>query len=526
MLGQMAWLFPIIFMGVAAFLLNVVVSRLIATEREQAAILKAFGYTNTDVAFHYLKFVALIVLSGVGLGIGFGIWLGRALGAMYLEFYRFPYLTYVLRPSVVVTAALVSAAAAFLGTVYSVVRGARQPPAQAMQPAAPPRYRVSLVERIGLARRLSQPSRMILRNIARRPLKAALTVMGIAMAFAILVSGSFFSDAIDYIVTIQFKLAQRDDITVTFIEPSSTKAVYSLTGLRGVQHVEGFRSVPARLRFEHRSYRTAIQGIPAGATLHRLLNARLETVEPPLHGILLTAYLAGMLGIHPGDTLPVEVLEGERPVREVKVAGVVNEYIGVFGYMRREELNRLMREGPSISGAWLEADPRDQQRLYSELKEMPRVLGASVRRNALRNFYETMAKQVLTFAFFNTLLAGVIAFGVVYNSARIAFSERSRELASLRVLGFTRGEISYILLGELAILALAALPVGALAGQALCAYMAESVQTEIFRVPLVIDPATYSFGATVVLVSALISGLIVRRKLDHLDLVAVLKTKE
>ncbi len=526
MLEQMARIFPMIFLGVAAFLLNVVVSRLIATQREQAAILKAFGYTNTDVVFHYLKFVALIVLAGVALGVGFGMWLGRGLGAMYMEFYRFPYLMYVLRPRVIVTAALISAGAAFLGTVYSVVRAARQPPAEAMQPVPPARYRVSLAERLGLARRLSQPSRMILRNIERRPLKAALSVIGIAMAFAILLSGSFFSDAVDYVVTIQFKLAQRDDITVTFVEPSSRKAIYSLASLKGVEHVEGFRSVPARLRFQHRSYRTSIQGIPPETTLHRLLDARLQPVELPERGILLTGYLAGMLGIQPGETLTVEVLEGERPVREVAVAGVVNEYIGVFGYMRLEALNRLMREGPAISGAYLETDSRDQRRVYSELKEAPRVLGASIRWKALRNFYETMAKQVLTFAFFNTLLAGVIAFGVVYNSARIAFSERSRELASLRVLGFTRGEISYILLGELALLTLAALPAGFVIGRALCAYMVRNIQTEIFRIPLVIDPATYSFGATVVLVSALISGLIVRRKLDRLDLVAVLKTKE
>lgn len=525
-LEQMAKLFPAIFLGVATFLLNVVVSRLIATQREQVATLKAFGYSNTRIVIHYLQLVVLIVLLGVSGGILIGAWLGMGMSSMYMDFYRFPYLTYQLRPHVAITAALVSVGAAVLGTVYSVMRAAIVPPAQAMQPAPPARYRVSWVERLGLTAWLAQPTRMIVRNLERRPIKAALSIIGIALACAILMVGGFFADAIDNMVTIQFKLAQRDDMTVTFVEPTSRKALFELNSLPGVEYAEPFRSVPARLRFQHRTYRTSIQGIPPNNTLRRLLNRQLESVELPPDGMLLTDHLATILGIRPGDSLSVEVLEGKRPVRLVTVAGLISEYVGVAGYMNLSALNRFLREGHVISGAYLATDPLQQRRVYSELEEMPRVAGTSVRAKVLENFYETMAKQVLTFAFFNTLLAGTIAFGVVYNSARIALSERSRELASLRVLGFTRGEISYILLGELGILTLASLPLGFLIGQALGAYMIRNLQTDLFRIPLVFEAATYSFAATVVLISAAVSGLIVRRKLDHLDLVAVLKTKE
>jgi putative ABC transport system permease protein len=525
-LEQMAELYPAIFLGVAAFLLNVVVSRLIATQREQVAILKAFGYSNTRIVIHYLQLVVLIVLVGVLAGILIGVWLGMGMSSMYMDFYRFPYLTYQLRPRVAIVAALVSGAAAVLGTIYSVARAALQPPAEAMQPAPPARYRVSWFERLGLTSWLTQPTRMIVRNLERRPIKAALSVIGIALACAILMVGGFFSDAVDTMVAIQFKLAQRDDMTVTFVEPTSQKALYALNRLPGVEYAEAFRSVPARLRFQHRSYRTSIQGIPPNNTLRRLLNQRLEAVSVPSDGVLLTDYLATILGIRPGDSLTVEVLEGKRAVRQVTVAGVVSEYVGVAGYMDLSALNRLMREGHAISGAYLAMDPLQQQRVYSELKGMPRVAGTSVRAKVLENFYETMAKQVLTFALFITLLAGSIAFGVVYNSARIALSERSRELASLRVLGFTRGEISYILLGELAVLTIVAIPMGFLIGRALGAYIIWTLQTDLFRIPLVFEPSTYSFAATIVLVSAAVSGLIVRRKLDHLDLVAVLKTKE
>lgn len=294
-LEQMATIFPVIFLGVAAFLLNVVVTRLIATQREQVAILKAFGYSNTDIVTHYLKFVVLVVLVGAAGGIAGGAWLGRGLSNMYMDFYRFPYLNFELRPSVALAGALVSAAAALGGTVYSVIRAALIPPAEAMQPAPPGRYRVSLVERAGLGRWLSQPTRMIVRNIERRPIKALLSVIGTAFACAILVVGGFFYDAVDYMVAIQFKVAQLDDITVTFVEPTSKSALYSLASMPGVEHVEPYRSVPARLRFQHRSYRAPVQGVPPGAVLRRLLDRRLEPIELPPDGVVLTDHLATIL---------------------------------------------------------------------------------------------------------------------------------------------------------------------------------------------------------------------------------------
>ena len=525
-LQTMATMFPIIFVGVASFLLNVVVGRLMAVEREQVAILKAFGYTNGAIVTHYLKFVLVIVLMGVAGGVAAGIWLGQGLGRIYMEFYRFPFLIYQLRPAAIVTAMLVTTAAAFLGTLYSILRAASLAPAQAMQPAAPARYRISLLERLGLVSVLAPPTKMILRSLTRRPVKALLTMIGVAFACGILIVGRFFSDATDYIVNVQFKLAKKDDLNVTFIEPTSERVLYSLRSLEGVRHAEPYRWVPVRLRYQHRSYRTAIRGVPEESTLYRLLDQDLRPVEVPEHGLLLTDHLAQLLGIRPGDTVTIEVLEGRRQTLEAPVVGLVSEWVGVAGYARLDSLNRMLGGGRAVSGAYLDTDPPYQQAVYDQLNRMPRVAGVSVREKGLRNFYETLAKQMLTFAFFNTLLAASIAFGVVYNSARIAFSERNRDLATLRVLGFTRGEIAYILLGEMALLVAAAIPVGFFIGCLLCAQMIRGLQTDLYRVPLVIEPSSYSFAAVVVLVSGVISGLVVKRKLDRLDLVAVLKTKE
>jgi len=327
-------------------------------------------------------------------------------------------------------------------------------------------------------------------------------------------------------VDIQFRQCHREDMTVTFIEAASLRSVFELKGLAGVQHAEPFRSVAVRFRNGHLTYRTGIRGTAPDSRLYRLLDEDLREVEVPKEGVLLTDYLGGILGVGPGDEVTVEVLEGSRPVRQVRVAGLIREYIGLMGYMDLDALNRMLREGRTLSGVSLTVDRRYQNALYRTLVEMPRVAGAVVRQDEIRNFYETQAEAMLFFTYVATVLAGVIAFGVVYNSARISLAERSRELASLRVLGYTRGEISYILLGELGLLTLAAIPFGFLLGRWLSAYVAVALSSDLFRIAAVIERTTYSLAATVVLASAAFSGLIVRHRLDHLDLVAVLKTRE
>jgi len=243
-------------------------------------------------------------------------------------------------------------------------------------------------------------------------------------------------------------------------------------------------------------------------------------------GVLLSSSLAGRLGVGVGEEVDFELLHGERTSGSVQVVGVVTQSIGGGAFMDLDALNRLLREGPVISGVYLTRDKTLQPRILEQLNRSPLVAGITQRTVAVENFYDTMAETILTFTLINTLLASTIAFGVVYNSARIALSERGRELASLRVLGFNRGEVSYILLGELALLTLAAMPVGFATGRLICAYIAAQLESELYRIPLVLEPSTYAYAAGTVLASAVISGLILWRRIGRLDLVGVLKTRE
>jgi putative ABC transport system permease protein len=523
-----ATLFPAIFLGVAAFLLNVVVSRLIALQREQIAILKAFGYTHVAIGGHYVKLVLLVVLLGVTAGAALGAWFGQGLSNVYMETtFRFPYLDYHLQTGVVLLALAISGGAAMSGTLFAVFRAARLTPAEGMRPETPTVYRATFIERIGLQRWFAAPSRMILRHIERRPIKSALTVLGIACACALMMVGNYQKGAIDFMVDVQFRQAAREDLAVTFIEPTSGRALHELAALPGVRHVEGFRDVPAILRFQNYHYRAAIYGIQPDGLLHRSLDRNLLPIHVPAGGVVLTDHLAdNILHVKPGDLLTVEVLEGNRRVVQVPVLGITRQFLGVSAYMQQASLNALLREGDVVSGAYLAIEPGAEQSLYAKLHARPRVLGMVANASAIQSFYATIGEFVLFYNLVATLLAGSIGFGVVYNSARIALSERGRELASLRVLGFTRGEIAYILLGELALLTLAAVPVGLLVGTGLVGILVLAFESDLYRLPLVLAPDNMALGATVVIVSALVSGLMLWRRLGKLDLVAVLKTRE
>lgn len=517
---------PAIFLGVATFLLHVVLSRLVATQREQIAVLKAFGYGPLRIGVHYLELALVCVALGSLAGVALGLWWAAEINRLYGQFYRFPVLRFAPSGTVVAIAVGVSALAALGGAASAVRRVLRLPAAEAMRPEAPARFRPGWLERSGLAARLPASARMIWRNLARRPLRAGLTGFGLALAVAILILGHYFVDAIEYLGEVQFRLVQREDVTVTFHDPRPARARYELAALPGVLRAEPFRVVAARLRHGNAERRVAVVGLASDAELRRIVGSDLAAIPVPAEGLVLTAKLAEILRVEPGDQVVVEVLEGERPVRAVRVAALADELIGLSAYMDARALHRLMREDATLSGAFLRVDTAALPRLYAELERMPAVAGATTRLAALRGFEDTLARSLGVFTTVLVTFAAVIAAAMVYNAARIALSERGRELASLRVLGFTRREVALLLLGEQALLTAAALPLGFWIGYRLCALIAAAYQWELFRMPLVVSDRTYGFALLVVAAAALLSSLAVRRRLDRFDLVEVLKARE
>lgn len=525
-LKVMATVSPAIFLSVAAFLLHIVLVRLIATEREQIGTLKALGYGNRAIALHYLKFIAVIALLGALMGAVAGYILGKNLTGLYASFYRFPMLTYEIVPRVFIEGALFCIIAGFSGTLAPVIKASRLPPAVAMRPAAPPSFRQTLVERLGLERWFSQPARIILRHLERRPVRFAFSVAGVAMALAIYVGSSFVVDALDYLLEVQYDITDRQDALVTFVETRGSRALEEVRGLPGVMRAEPGRMVAARLKAGPREERTSITGILPGGELQRVIDDKLRAVTPPESGLVLGRKLAELLDVREGDPVLVEVLEDRRPKATLLVTAIVEGFIGARAFMDINALHRLMYEGPNVSAVAVSLDAREAAGFFARLKESPLVASVLRTEAARKNFDETMGENMRTMTLFHIAFAGLIAFGVVYNTVRIAFSERARELASLRVIGLTRGEVGYILLGEIGVVVLLALPLGCAGGYGVAAALSAALDTELYRIPAIVAPMTYAHAILVVVTATLISSWTVWRNIRHLDLVSVLKTRD
>lgn len=521
----MALILPTIFLAVAAFLIQMVMARLIATERSEIGLMKAFGYSRWEIGWHYTGLAVAMTAVGIAFGFAAGAALGHYNTRVYADLFSFPFLLF--RPGVAVFAigAAVSLAAALIGALGAVRRATTLPPAEAMRPPAPPSYRHG-VGALSLWAALDQPTRIIVRQIIRWPLRSLLTAIGFALSVAVLITALQWRDSINRLVETEFHDTQRQDITLGFAEAQSPAVLHEAARLTGVRAAEPVQFTGVRFRAGPRSHRGTITGLPPDSRLMTVFDAERGIVKLPAGGIVLSTRLAEKLSVDTGDMIDITALEGRREQFTVPIVGLVETYIGTPAWMPIDRLQRLLREPRSYGFVNLLVDEASEPALFAQLKETPDVSSVLVKRSAVDTFNETMGKTVLVFITFFVGFAAALGFGVTYNSARIALSERGRDLATLRVLGFTRGEVSYILLGEIALLICAGLAIGCVAGWALSWLIATAFDTELFRIPLVVLPQTYGFGVVGALITGVVSAFLVRRQLDGIDLIAVLKTRE
>jgi putative ABC transport system permease protein len=382
-----------------------------------------------------------------------------------------------------------------------------------------------LLERLGI-QRMGPAMRMIVRNMERRPLRTALSIGGVAAAVAIVILGNFFRDAIDVVVDTQFSLVLRGDVTLWTAEAVNDSVRHELARLPGVTSVEATRFVSVNFVNGHRHERSMIRGYAPRPELYRVIDAENRETLLDGRGLVLTDRLADKLGLRVGDTVEVEVLEGRERTLAMKVGATVREMMGLNAYLDRNALNRALGDGDVSTGYVLALERGSEARVLEASKALPRVAGAWSKATMLRNMNEIQARNVRIMSSVLTLFASVIAVGVVYNNARIALSERAWELASLRVLGFTRAEVSGLLLGELAIVITVALPLGMLLGWGLTHLVTELLKSDQFFFPAVLRARTCAWAALCVIAAGVASALVVRRRIDRLDMVAALKTRD
>lgn len=518
--------FPAVFLTVAAFMTSAALTRLVKLQRQQIAQLKAFGYSPFSVGAHFLKFALVPAAAATLLSLTLGMWAGRAFVSLYHRFFQLPYLQFIPDWAALAAGIGATASAVALGVLGAVRRAAALPPAEAMRPEPPADFSPSRLEKMGIHRLVPPSFRMALRNLERKPWQAVFTALGLALAAAIPVLPGAMADGVEYLMEFQWSLAQRQDATAALLEPGGPEAFTALARFPGVLSAEPFRAVPVVLRTGHRKWRTAVTGLPRNPELNRLLGRDGREMALPPAGLLMSEKLAEILGLAPGDEVTAEVREGRRPVVRTVLSGTVSDYAGVAVYMEIEALRKLLGEEGTVSGAYLAVDSLRWDDFLAEVKKTPGIASVASTAAVLENFRSTTAEMMGLSQAIYYVFSIIVSFGVIYNGARIALSERGRDLATLRVLGFTRREVSGILVSELALLTLAAVGPGLVLGRWLTEAVMESAGSETMRFPVIITGRTYVMAAATVLLSSLFSFAVVTRRIASLDLLGVLKSGE
>lgn len=525
MLRSMSLTLPPVFFGIAFFLIHLTLSRIVLLERGQIGLLKAFGYGNAVVVGHYMKFVGVICLVGILAGSAAGVLLGQYVTRLYAEYFRFPLLVFAPVADTYFLAALLPTLAGMTGALQSVSRVMALSPAVAMRPLAPPRYRGSDTGLAKFTAALPPLTRMAVRSAIHNRLRSFMTMIGLAMSSAILIASLYLADSMEHLVYVKYMISERQDATVEFATPRPLAALALLKRLPGVQVAEAIRMVPARIRNGTVERRITLAGRPADAELHRIVDRTLHVVKPPDRGIAINSWLAGVLGVGIGDGVEIDLLGQTRRTISLPVTVLTEDYLGLQATMEISALSRFLREAPLIDRAALHVDARRLDALYDVVNATPAFSGIALRAFSLANFQSAIVVIVTAMAAIYTGLAGTIAFGMVYNTVRISLSERAGELATLRVLGFSQGEVFWVLAGELTILLVLSQPLGWGAGYMIAGIMKNAMDADLMRMPLALDRGTYALASASVFMAAVFSALFVRRHIRRFDLVAVLKAR-
>ena len=524
-----AVIMPCIFLAVAAMVLNVLLRRLAEQQRTVVGTLKALGYSDRQVFLHFLKFGLAVGLVGGLVGSVAGYWLAEGLTYMYRQFYEFPELVNRFYPGLLVISLLISLGCAILGSLQGTRAVLRLKPAEAMRPKPPKKGGAVLLERIGwFWSRLSSGWRMVIRGVIRSRMRTIVGVFAAAMGSAVLVNGFMMMDAARYLVDYQFKWILKSDIDLAFKDERSEDALLEAARLPGVDRAEPILNVSCTLINGPYQRKSGITGIAPGARLTVPRDLEAAPIPVPSTGLVMTRKLAEVLHLKQGDMVTILPIKGLRRRREAPVLRISDSFLGMAAYADIHYLSRLVHEELALSGVQLavDRDPAHIEALYRELKRMPALEAVSSRRDVIANLEKILVKQmgisITTFALF----AGVIFFGSILNASLVSLSERQREVATLRVLGYGPWQIGSLLLRESMIVTLVGTLLGMPIGYLLSVLLSVAYDTELFRFPVVATPGTWIWTLLLAVVFGMLAHLFVQLVIHRMNWLEALQAQE
>ncbi len=528
-IGTFAGIMPTIFLAVAALVLNVLMVRLIDQQRAVIGTLKGLGYSNGQIFWHFTKFGGLVgLVSGL-----VGCWLGYQMASfvteLYKKFFEFPNLTNYFYPGLSTAGLAISLSFALVGSMQGARAALRLQPAEAMRPRPPAAGgRIWLERFAALWRRLGFGWRMVLRNIFRHRLRTSVGVFAVAMGAALMTAGFMLREGVSFIVDFQFEQVLRSDVDLTFKDERGSDALREARYLPGVDRAEPVLDVACEFfhgRFHHKG---TISGLADGAELTVPRDSAGQIVRVPRVGIVMTRKLAQLLDVRAGDAVEMAPIKGLRRHEIVPVAAIADSYVGIATYANINYLSRLIGEELATTGVQLKVDPSESAKheLFRTIKRLPAVQMYSSRMNTIHNVTETVLKTQAIFIGLLVMFAGVIFLTSLLNTSLIGLAERRREVATLRVLGYTEWQIGGYFFRESLVVTVLGTLSGMPIGYLLCVFVTSRFDTEMFRFPLVGPPIVWIRIWGFALLFGFLAHLAVQWEINKLDWREALNVKE
>lgn len=519
---------PTIFLIVAVAIQFVMLGRMIKTHRLQIGIMKALGYSDGQIIWHYTSYALLIGLTGTAVGILAGLGLSRYLTNVYLSFYNLPHYANKAYSGAILVAILLGVGVGLVSGWLASRRIVSINPSESMRPEPPTKGRKVVFEQWRwFWNRISSSWKMALRGIGRHPTRFWVTVMGVAFATGLLVVSMFFHDSIGSIEQRAYYTEQNFDLMAKFSSPLDEKTTGLIAKINGVTWAEPIIEIPVRITSNQKSSDIILQGLPSDCRMKVVEGKNGQQLYVPPLGMVVGLKTAEKLNLKVGDLIQVETKLGigSNQVSTVRVAGISRQAAGKNAFASMKTASELLRENHLVSGVMMTVDPGRYQAVEAALSEMPGVADIVSRDKEVKNFNRNMDSLQVTMKIL-TLFAVLLGCAISYNSSVISFNERCRELATLRVIGMKSSEIASILGNETILQCFLGLCLGLPLGRLLAEGVARMVSSEVYEFQAMVFTKTYTTSVALTIAFVLAGFLVAVRGVKQLNLLEILKNRD
>ncbi len=517
---------PSLFLIISAVILYIVLRRVIEQERTQVGTLKAFGYSNREVLFHYLQFGFITGFLGGTIGSLLGIPLSSSMLTMYTQFFNFPHINATFSSAYIVGGTLLATLTGVFAAFMAVKSLLKLSPADAMRPASPNIVNsFSLDGNFFVKTFLNSTGRMSLRYIFRNKMRSIFILLSITISFGIMSFIFSYNIMMDQIIFDQLTKVQIYDLKVGLKNAVPYNvAIKALSEVRGIDDIDALLEVPVTMKYKNIAINGLITSISEDSSLYKIIDDHYKQYLPPKDGIILNKNIAKKLGIEKNSVIEISTPMFKNKI-EIRVADVISQNFGSGCYIDSDAFCKIFGIEKTANSIIVKGDSDITASVKQLTLDAKNVSLVEDKSSSLKMIQDLMASYNFMI-YMMGIIAVLVSFAIIYNISSVSLSERKRELATMRVLGLTATETMEVVSFEHWLLCFIGIIIGIPFSNFLKISMAQSLNSDMYSFPTVTPLNAYIFAAISCGISVFLSNNTSFKKIKTFDLVDVLKERE